>query len=650
MVQVLEKGRSLDKKSAAQHRLCSKEEDRNTYLDGTIGKKSTSTTARHAVSKSAVSDQNMNFAEQEVDLFGEEHEEEDDNNGARRSSPSSSQSSSSSSSGSSSSSSSAAASSSSDGSDGEESDGGREGGGSKSGSSGGEEEGGREVEANNQYYSNYNDSNHERGSDVYEEEDEEEEEERDLFGSDNEDYVKTTVISPHPIPVLPAMRHPHNPGRGNFGRGRWNNNRGAGLLPRPGFPPRQGYGYGSKFANGHRDERFVSELKFSKSDETLSRKCVAFQEVYYLLQCKITLQMYFILPCELACYSRIEGGEVYFDDRSLRLFKRLISEDVGADLNEGFDTFIEKRDLGSQGFGDLLACIRDKNIPLQNMHFVILATAYMRHEHWEMGVHKRNGVVYLDVHKLPERPQSELERRRCYWGYCFESLATEDPRRANGEAIHHVDSNVEYCSVIKTKLGAHRILMGAEMDCCDSTDSGRRFYVELKTNREIDNYHQEERFEKEKLLKCWIQAFLAGVPYIVIGYRDDAGRLVRTERLTTKDITQRVKMKNYWQEGSELHKNTHHQLCYFEIQFPMGLVKSCACAAPSVEWGCCKLECILGGGGVCLAFADEVLCWLYGTVKENEDYILQFAPPFTRLELLQAQSCPEAITSHVEQM
>lgn len=42
----------------------------------------------------------------------------------------------------------------------------------------------------------------------------------------------------------------------------------------------------------------------------------------------------------------------------------------------------------------------------------ILATAYIRHEPWEMGVHKRNGVVYLDVHKLPERPQSEMERRR----------------------------------------------------------------------------------------------------------------------------------------------------------------------------------------------------------------------------------------------
>ncbi|KAI5408278.1 hypothetical protein KIW84_054197 [Lathyrus oleraceus] len=52
--------------------------------------------------------------------------------------------------------------------------------------------------------------------------------------------------------------------------------------------------------------------------------------------------------------------------------------------------------------------------------------------------------------------------------------------------------------------------------------------------------------------------------------------------------------------------------------------------------------------GVRLAFVDEVLCWLYGTVKENEDYTLQFAPPFHRLELLQTQSCPDVITSHLE--
>lgn len=77
---------------------------------------------------------------------------------------------------------------------------------------------------------------------------------------------------------------------------------------------------------------------------------------------------------------------------------------------------------------------------------------------------------------------------RCYWGYAFESLATEDSGSIGADGLRHIDANVEYCSVIKTKLGAHRIIMGAEMDCCDSTDDGRRFYIELKTSREVAIY------------------------------------------------------------------------------------------------------------------------------------------------------------------
>ncbi|KMZ68384.1 RAI1 protein [Zostera marina] len=415
-------------------------------------------------------------------------------------------------------------------------------------------------------------------------------EDKDLFGSDNEAYVKTPADSPFPIPVLPTLTNSNNHGRGAYGRpirsNRNSNDRSQPLLPWPGGSFQQ---RNNRFSNVRNDERFISEMKLTKSEETLSRKNIEIQK-----------------PSEIACYSRVEGGQVLFDETNMRLFNRNVCDYVGSDLNEGFESFVEKTDLGSEGFGDLLGCVRNKKIPLDNIHFVtfrnnmnkIMATAYIRNEPWKMGVYKRNRTVYLDVHKMPEKQKSSFEHKCCYWGYSFEKLATEDSRLVDGD--HHIDANVEFCSVLKTKLGAHRIVMGAEMDCFDTSPSGNKYYVELKTTRELVDYRTEEKFERDKLLKFWIQSFIAGVPYIIVGYRNDTGQLVRTERLSLHDITQRVKSKNYWQ------------------------------------------------GGVCLAFADEVLCWLYGTVKENENYVLQFVYPYQRLELLQADSCPDTITSHIE--
>jgi hypothetical protein len=86
----------------------------------------------------------------------------------------------------------------------------------------------------------------------------------------------------------------------------------------------------------------------------------------------------------------------------------------------------------------------------------------------------------------------------------------------------------------------------------------------------------------------------------VVKCRDDAGRLLRSEAMKPQDITQRVKQKHHWE------------------------------------------------GGVCLAFGDQVLCWLYGSVKEGEDYTLRFNRNANKLELVKANTCPDVITAHMD--
>ena len=64
------------------------------------------------------------------------------------------------------------------------------------------------------------------------------------------------------------------------------------------------------------------------------------------------------------------------------------------------------------------------------------------------------------------------QRQQTYYGYSFESYCTSsvahpetDPDRLPNGWGGDVYTNVQWCSVVKTKLGDHRLVIGGEVDC-----------------------------------------------------------------------------------------------------------------------------------------------------------------------------------------
>jgi RAT1-interacting protein len=134
----------------------------------------------------------------------------------------------------------------------------------------------------------------------------------------------------------------------------------------------------------------------------------------------------------------------------------------------------------------------------------ILTAPYEERDSWSMNVMRVNGTMYLEEHLTDEKleqkwVQSLIARRdmrtltlcpipvyrnnmeprqrlQTYYGYAFESYATSDtptrqpvPRGADvsqpAEWGGDVDTNVQWCNVMKTKLGGTRMVIGGEVDC-----------------------------------------------------------------------------------------------------------------------------------------------------------------------------------------
>ena len=108
---------------------------------------------------------------------------------------------------------------------------------------------------------------------------------------------------------------------------------------------------------------------------------------------------------------------------------------------------------------------------------------------------------------LPSPTRNNLEprsRQSTYYGYSFESWCTSSEEPSPDQIRTptwggDVDTAVQWCGVVKTKLGNTRLILGGEVDCVRGSFTGQTdTFLELKTSIAIRPHHagDESKFEK----------------------------------------------------------------------------------------------------------------------------------------------------------
>ncbi|CAK8673529.1 unnamed protein product [Clavelina lepadiformis] len=192
----------------------------------------------------------------------------------------------------------------------------------------------------------------------------------------------------------------------------------------------------------------------------------------------------------------------------------------------------------------------------------LMCTPFENRDGWSMACQKLENTVYVsevETKAAAQRKASSTEREKLmtYWGVRFEGYMTgrfpKPPetisvRTPKEETI--INTNEAFCSVFRTRVNKrHSVVYGAEVDCCKSVDvlSPPDCYVELKTSRKFTSRKQEENFYRYKCLKWWAQSYLAGIPQITCGFRDDDGFVESIRDFSTLDLPNRaMTLHNSW--------------------------------------------------------------------------------------------------------
>ncbi|UZJ55933.1 hypothetical protein CBS101457_005253 [Exobasidium rhododendri] len=267
----------------------------------------------------------------------------------------------------------------------------------------------------------------------------------------------------------------------------------------------------------------------------------------------------FQLPISIASFSYDGSRKLHHDDRSRRYYHAPPSR---ADLNRGYEDLISRDDSINEHLDSLLLTLmrlakedggkgdeyrqRANLITWRGMMTKLCTLLYEDRQGFEMNAMMVGDTLYLEEH-INAATQAENERQQgisnlkrfAYYGYSFESWTCSERPNPKDPWDGNVNTNVQWCSVVKTKLGETRCILAGEVDAVDPKTQAP---TEVKTSMSIRNARDEERFET-KMLRFYMQSFLLGIAMVVVGFRDYKGFLVTHQEFQTLKMPRLVRGK-----------------------------------------------------------------------------------------------------------
>ncbi|KAI0561813.1 RAI1-like protein [Gracilaria domingensis] len=254
-------------------------------------------------------------------------------------------------------------------------------------------------------------------------------------------------------------------------------------------------------------------------------------------------------PREVAFFSRAADRQIQYGSRTE--LKRYKEPALKANLGQLFDSFVPKANeiatvdtvVEAVQNGDFNLYEEADVVTYRNNLNKIAGTPYNRRDNWEMDCAMVGNVLFLDIRKIDDDVRNPSAARFMYYGYRFEALCT-------GNEDEPVNANAEFCSIARLRIGNHRIVLSAEIDCTigdpKNVENPIRSYLELKTMREVRSDRDLGNMYRHRFPKYWVQSYLAGVRHIFLGLRSDGGELLGVKRLETHKLHREA--RQYFQE------------------------------------------------------------------------------------------------------